>query len=173
MITSTMRSYFSKIRSLKIGWNDRQLDETDFYGLCRRFKITVVEMPLTTNGFYYCVKGKHFIAIDSKLDRIKKLLVMFHEFAHFLMHAPETNTIGRSYSFSEEAGRATLFVEARDSQTGALLGRAVDQRIIGDNGVFRRTAMSNRADLRDQVTDWANIGVRGFTELRSLSPIKP
>ena len=92
MITSTMRSYFSKIRSLKIGWNDRQLDETDFYGLCRRFKITVVEMPLTTNGFYYCVKGKHFIAIDSKLDRIKKLLVMFHEFAHFLMHAPETNT---------------------------------------------------------------------------------
>jgi len=89
------------------------------------------------------------------------------------VNAPETNTIGRSYSFSEEAGRATLFVEARDSQTGALLGRAVDQRIIGDNGVFRRTAMSNRADFRDQVTDWANIGVRGFTELRSLSPIKP
>lgn len=86
-----MRSYYSKIRSLKIGWNERPLDEADFYRLCRRFKITVVEMPLTTNGFYYCVKRRHFIAIDCRLDRIKKLLVMFHEFAHFLMHAPETN----------------------------------------------------------------------------------
>jgi Zn-dependent peptidase ImmA (M78 family) len=49
----------------------------------------VVEMPLRTNGFYYCVKGRHFIAIDSKLSRIKKLLVMFHEFAHFMMHVPD------------------------------------------------------------------------------------
>ncbi|MFL6732064.1 MAG: DUF3313 family protein [Sphingomicrobium sp.] len=86
--------------------------------------------------------------------------------------APETNTTGRSYTFSGEAGQATLFVEARDSQTGALLGRAVDHRIIGDNNVFRRTAMSNRADFRDQVTDWANISVRGMTELKSLSPIR-
>jgi len=87
-----MQSYLEKIRNLKIGWNRRPLDEGDFYRLCDRFKITVVEMPLRTNGFYYCVKGKHFIAIDSKLTRIKKLVVMFHEFAHFLMHAPETNT---------------------------------------------------------------------------------
>ena len=109
-----MRSYFSKIRSLKIGWNDRQLDETDFYGLCRRFKITVVEMPLTTNGFYYCVKGKHFIAIDSKLDRIKKLLVMFHEFAHFLMHAPETNTTASFH------GLGTKTRKEREADTFAL-----------------------------------------------------
>ena len=92
MITSTMRSYYSKIQSLKIGWNERPLGESDFYKLCRRFKITAVEIPLTTNGFYYCVKGQHYIAIDCKLDRVRKLLVMFHEFAHFLMHAPETNT---------------------------------------------------------------------------------
>jgi hypothetical protein len=89
------------------------------------------------------------------------------------VNAPETNTIGRSYTFSQEAGRATLFVEARDSQTGALLGRAVDQRIVGDNNVFRRTSVSNRADFRDQVSDWAKISVRGFTELKSLSPVKP
>jgi len=87
-----MQAYLEKIRNLKIGWNRRSLDESDFYRLCNRFKITVVEMPLRTNGFYYCVKGKHFIAVDSKLARVKKLVVMFHEFAHFLMHAPETNT---------------------------------------------------------------------------------
>lgn len=87
-----MRSYLEKIKELRIGWNSRPLGETDFYRLCGRHKITVVEMPLRTNGFYYCVKGRHFIAVDSKLPQIKKLLVMFHEFAHFLMHSPDTNT---------------------------------------------------------------------------------
>ena len=87
-----MRSYLEKIKSLRIQWNQRPLGEDDFYRLCQRFKITVVEMPLTTNGFYYCVKRRHFIAVDSKLPRVDKLLVMFHEFAHFLMHSPDTNT---------------------------------------------------------------------------------
>jgi len=87
-----MRSYLTKISDLRIGWNRRPLGENDFYSLCRRFQITVVEMPLQTNGFYYCVKRKHFIAVSSRLSRLEKLLVMFHEFAHFLMHSPDTNT---------------------------------------------------------------------------------
>ena len=87
-----MRSYIDKLEKLKIGWNRRSLTENDFYQLCRRFRVTVVEMPLVTNGFYYCVKGRHFIAISTRLPRIEKLLVMFHEFAHFLMHSPDTNT---------------------------------------------------------------------------------
>ncbi|HYJ92142.1 MAG TPA: ImmA/IrrE family metallo-endopeptidase [Pyrinomonadaceae bacterium] len=87
-----MRSYLERLANLRIGWNRRQLGEEDFYRLCRRFRITVVEMPLTTNGFYYCVKGRHFIAVSSRLSRLQKLLVMFHEFAHFLMHSPDTNT---------------------------------------------------------------------------------
>jgi Zn-dependent peptidase ImmA (M78 family) len=86
-----MRSYLDKINDLRIGWNRRPLGEEDFYKLCQRFNITVVEMPLETNGFYYCVKRRHYIAIDSRLTRLRKLLVMFHEFAHFLMHAPDTN----------------------------------------------------------------------------------
>ena len=87
-----MRTYLEKFRSLRLGWNRRPLGEDDFYKLCRRFRITVVEMPLTTNGFYYCVKGRHFIAVSSKLPRLEKLFVMFHEFGHFLMHSPDTNT---------------------------------------------------------------------------------
>jgi Zn-dependent peptidase ImmA (M78 family) len=84
-----MQFFFQKLARMRFGWNKRPLDEADFERLCRRFRITVVEMPLRTNGFYYCVKGRHFIAIDSKLSRIKKLLVMFHEFAHFMMHVPD------------------------------------------------------------------------------------
>jgi hypothetical protein len=89
------------------------------------------------------------------------------------LNAPDRPTAGRSYTFSEEAGRATLFVEARDSTTGELLGRAVDQRVIGDNMTLWRTSVSNRADFRDQVQHWADISVRGMSELKALSPIKP
>ncbi len=87
-----MLSTIEKIAHLRSNWNKKPLTEQDFYKLCKQKKISVVEMPLSTNGFYYCVKGRHFIAVDSKLRRPKKLFVMFHEFAHYLMHAPDTGT---------------------------------------------------------------------------------
>lgn len=87
--------------------------------------------------------------------------------------APDRPVAGRSYSFAGEAGYATLFVEARDSETGALLGRAVDQGIAGDNSAAWRTAGSNRSDFRMLVQRWADISVRGMAELKSLSPIQP
>jgi len=89
------------------------------------------------------------------------------------VNAPEQNTSSRSYGFSREAGSATLFVEVRDSMTGALLGRAVDQELVGDNVNAWRTAVSNRADFRELVENWAGISVRGMSELKSLSPIRP
>ena len=76
------------IARLKIRWNERPLSEDDFHRLCKRHKITVQEMPLRVSGFYYCVMRRHFIAIDSKLPPAKKLFVMLHEFAHYLLHAP-------------------------------------------------------------------------------------
>ena len=87
--------------------------------------------------------------------------------------APDTNAAGRIYSFSNEAGQATLFIEARDSTTGALLGRAIDQKVIGDSLTTWRTRTSNRGDFRDQVEDWAKISVGGMAELKALSPINP
>ena len=89
------------------------------------------------------------------------------------VNAPDQPVAGRSYNFSGEAGYATLFVEARDSQTGALLGRAVDQGIAGDNSAAWRTASSNRSDFRDLVQHWADVSVRGMSELKALSPIQP
>ena len=76
------------ISRLRINWNKRPLTEADFHRLCRKHKVTVTEMPLKVSGFYYCAMGRHFIAIDSRLSPQKKLFVMFHEFAHFLLHAP-------------------------------------------------------------------------------------
>lgn len=87
-----MHTLLNKIDRMRFGWNKRPLDEACFHKLCARYGIAVQEMPLRVSGFYYSVLGRHFIAIDSKLDPQRKLFVMFHEFAHFLFHAPEHGT---------------------------------------------------------------------------------
>ncbi len=84
-----MRFILERIRQLNIGWNERPLTEADAFALCRRFRITVEELPLRVSGFYYSVLGRHFIAVDSKLPPQQRLFVLFHEFAHFLLHAPD------------------------------------------------------------------------------------
>lgn len=76
------------ISRLRIHWNKRPLTEADFYRLCRKHKITIEEMPLTVSGFYYCAMERHFIPVDSRLSPQKKIFVMFHELAHYLLHAP-------------------------------------------------------------------------------------
>ncbi len=87
--------------------------------------------------------------------------------------APDRQTAGRSHTFSDSAGQASLVVEVRDSLTGAILGRAVDSKIAGDNSVAWRTSVSNRGDFRVLVEDWAKISVKGLAELKALSPIAP
>lgn len=92
---------------------------------------------------------------------------------NIVVNAPDTRSAGRTRVYAHEAGEATLFVEVRDSLTGALLGRAVDQRIVGDNTVGRRTSVGNRADFRDVVNSWARITVNGMAELKRLAPAAP
>jgi len=87
------------------------------------------------------------------------------------VNAPDRQTAGRTRTFSPEAGFATFFLEVRDSTTGALLGRAVDQRTVGDNLRSWRTKGSNRSDFRVEVERWANISVKGMNELKALSPV--
>jgi Zn-dependent peptidase ImmA (M78 family) len=97
-----MQFLVEKISSLRVGWNKRALTEDDFHRLCKRFRITVQEMPLSVSGFYYCMKRRHFIAVDSKLDPRKKLFVMFHELAHFLMHTPDAGVTANFHGIGQK-----------------------------------------------------------------------
>ena len=85
--------------------------------------------------------------------------------------APDTFEAGRSYTFTDEAGEATYFVELRDSVTGALLGRAADRDLAGDTTVGRRSRMTNRTDFRRLVKRWAEASVLGLTELKTKAPV--
>jgi len=85
-----MRFLTDKIRKLDIGWNERPLSEADVYGLCARFDVVICEEPLLTDGFYFRMMGKDFIAIDSGLPPTKKLFVLLHELGHLLFHVPRS-----------------------------------------------------------------------------------
>ncbi len=87
------------------------------------------------------------------------------------LSAPDTFEAGRTYTFANDAGEATYFMEVRDSATGALLGRAVDRDLAGDNTVGRRNRATNRSDFRRLVQRWAELSVRGLSELKARAPI--
>lgn len=85
--------------------------------------------------------------------------------------APDVRSASRSYSASWEAGEATLVVEARDSQSGALLGRALDRRLAGDRQPYLRNRATNKADFNRMFREWAKLSVEGLTRLKGGSPV--
>ena len=87
------------------------------------------------------------------------------------VNAPDTMTSARVRTYSLEAGEATLAVEARDSVTGQLLGRAIDRRTAGEGPTYRRTESSNRADFEELFRQWAKEATKGIDRLKAESPI--
>lgn len=85
--------------------------------------------------------------------------------------APDVMTMGRTFSSSSAAGAATFVIEVRDSQSGAILGRAVDSRLAGDNNLLNRNSASNWRDFRELAKKWAQISVAGLTELKTHPPV--
>jgi hypothetical protein len=87
------------------------------------------------------------------------------------INAPDVNSPGRSRSFTANAGEATLFIEVRDSVSGALMGRVVDRRETRDTGMQMATSVSNLSDFRTLFKQWASIAAKGMDELKSISPV--
>ncbi len=145
-----MNFLLQKIAKLNIGWNECPLNDADLYGLCRRYKITVEELPLRVSGFYYSVMGRHFIAVNSNLKPDRKLFVLFHEFAHFLLHAPDTGATANFHGIGKKTRKeieADLFALVALIPQPLLLQRSsaelVDEGFHPDD-VSERTAIFER-----------------------------
>jgi hypothetical protein len=87
--------------------------------------------------------------------------------------APDTMSPGRTRTYSRDAGEATLVLEARDSVSGELLGRAVDERETSDMGPYIRNSVTNAAAFEQVFSRWARTSADGLAELKQLSPIDP
>ncbi len=122
-----MHFSLTKFKSLNCRWNEKPLDEADFYRLCRRYQISVQEIPLRVSGFYYCMLGRHYIAINSRLQPTRKLFVMFHEFAHYLIHAPD---IGTTASFHGIGKRTRKEFEADVFAACAIIPRYMVEAFV-------------------------------------------
>lgn len=86
--------------------------------------------------------------------------------------APDVMRAGRSRTYAGEAGFASLAVEVADSVSGAILGRAVDSQVAGDNSyMMSRSSGTNRADFAMVARAWAQGCVRALDELKRLSPV--
>ena len=87
--------------------------------------------------------------------------------------APDVSSSARARTYSRDAGEATLAIEARDSLSGELLGRAIDRRTAGESLTYRRTESSNRADFEQLVQDWAKASARGLGEIKAATGAPP
>ena len=91
------------------------------------------------------------------------------------INAPDTfDRIGRVEVYTLEAGEATLAIEARDADTGQLLGRAVDHRWTGRQATWTwSTRVSNRFEFSRVFDSWSSIIVDGLASLKESSPVAP
>ena len=88
------------------------------------------------------------------------------------LNAPDPMTADRSRTYTANAGEATLVMEVRDSQTGALLARVVDRRETLQNPTPQlANRVTNKSDFRLLFKDWADITVKGVEQLKALSPV--
>jgi hypothetical protein len=91
------------------------------------------------------------------------------------VNAPDKPTAGRTYTYTVQAGEATVALEIRDAETGQLLGRAVDRRYTVDRGnlMLLTNRVTNRADFERLLKRWTQIFVDGLAELKEASPLGP
>jgi hypothetical protein len=86
------------------------------------------------------------------------------------VNAPDTMSAGRTTTFTTNAGEATLVLEARDSQTNALLARVVERRETrGLPGQTNR--VTNAQEFRTLASSWARIAAAGLNNLKAISPV--
>lgn len=70
--------------------------------------------------------------------------------------APDVQSAGRTYSYSESAGEMTLNLELFDSITGDKIAKATDRKRDFRKGYVEwRTNVSNRSDARRMMSSWA------------------
>jgi Protein of unknown function (DUF3313) len=110
--------------------------------------------------------GYHVVDVPAK-DVLRLNSAVFN----LALTAPDTEA-DFSSTYGGSAGQATMILEARDSLTGALLGRALDAEVAG-NFWQQLNQMTNTSDFTQVGDQWASASVKGFEKLRASSPFEP
>ncbi len=85
--------------------------------------------------------------------------------------APGRAASSTSYTFSESAGRMTLFMELRDSVTGQILARAVDTAVDSSpRGAQWVGSVANSAAAKEILSDWAGQLRKALDQVNGKAP---
>ncbi len=101
-----MSFILSQILQKKVNeWNRRVLTEDDFYALCARDRLPVIEAPIKAKGEYTIYGDTPLILLRRGLKPPVRLWVGMHELGHHLLHYPITHRFSRStfYRIDREA----------------------------------------------------------------------
>ena len=72
------------------------------------------------------------------------------------VNAPDTQSAGRTRTYTVSAGEMTIYVELFDSETGELIARMVDRSVARDNGMMSiSNSVTNSAEARAIASAWA------------------
>lgn len=86
------------------------------------------------------------------------------------VHAPDIQNATRTMSYSESAGEMTLNIELFDSITEDKIAKATDRQRDPRRGYQQwRTSVSNRADARRMMSNWAKALRSALDEARSAT----
>jgi hypothetical protein len=85
------------------------------------------------------------------------------------INAPDVMTTGRSRTYALSTGEATLVAEARDSESGSVIGRVADRERARESATMQWiTRADNRADARIMLKKWAGALREGLDEARGI-----
>ena len=85
----------------------------------------------------------------------------------------QSRSDARVDAYTVRAGEATVALEVRDSETGMLLGRAVDRGSTLDLGgrLMVTDRVTNQADFELLLRGWSKTFVDGLAALKEASPL--
>ncbi|KQY27670.1 hypothetical protein ASD38_17365 [Caulobacter sp. Root487D2Y] len=151
------RDYNNNQRSTSLEVTDRDIQRMIEEG--RKSAAEILQKAYTAGGYPVVTEPA------SDVLRVRTSLI------DIIVRAPDVMGPANVRTYSRDAGEITLVVEARDSLTGSLLGRVVDDRTIDDFTMEWRNRVTNRMDFDRQVESWAKNSVKGLNQLKTLSPI--
>lgn len=104
-------------------------------------------------------------------ERADDVLIVRPAIINLDVNAPDVVSPGRSRTFADSFGEMTLYVEAYDAQTNALIAKALDRQVDRDKGFATwQSSVSNAQAARRILRDWAQSMRDGLEEANAVTP---
>jgi len=119
---------------------------------------TVFETTLNENGW------------PTTNEAASDVLLVQPSIVNLDIYAPAVNPAGAANTYVSEAGEMTLVLELFDSVTSAIIARAIDSQLVGENAITHQSSKSaNITAYEGQLKGWATRLVDGLNRAKQAA----